>query len=168
MRKPKGFWPQKRTQDVLEQYVRGKLTLAQADEALGGTASERFSVANVIEYYARPIRKRLGIARPKDIDVRPFATIAAAKATEQAKVEEDVRVTIGEGGRLVIPVSYREVLGVREGSEVVISLSDGELRIRTLDEALRRARMLVRRYVPEGRSLADELIAERRREARRE
>jgi AbrB family looped-hinge helix DNA binding protein len=168
MRKPKGFWTDKRTQDVLEQYVRGILTLAQADEALGGTASERFSAANVIEYYARPIRKRLDIPRPKEIDVRPFATIAAAQAKHQAKIEQDVRATIGEGGRLVIPVPYRDALGVREGTEVVMSLTDGELRIRTLNETLRRARMLVRRYIPEGRSLADELIAERRREARSE
>ncbi len=164
MRKPSGFWSKKTTQDILERYVSGELTLAQADKALGGTASDKFPAANVIEYYARPIRKRLGLARPKDIDVRPFAPIAGARSTEQAEIQEDVRVTIGEGGRLVIPVSYRDALGVREGSEVVMSLSDGELRIRTLDEALRRAQMLVRRYVPEERSLADELIAERRRE----
>lgn len=35
-------------------------------------------------------------------------------------------------------------------------------------EAIRRAQERVRRYVPEGVSLSDELIAERRAEARRE
>ncbi len=35
-------------------------------------------------------------------------------------------------------------------------------------KGIRRAQELVRRYVPEGVSLSDELIAERRAEARRE
>ena len=34
-------------------------------------------------------------------------------------------------------------------------------------EAIRRAQAIVRKYVPPGRSLSDELIAERRREAQR-
>ena len=37
-----------------------------------------------------------------------------------------------------------------------------------LKKAIRRAQERIRRYVPEGVSLADELIAERRAEARRE
>lgn len=37
-----------------------------------------------------------------------------------------------------------------------------------LKKGIRRAQERVRRYVPEGVSLADELIAERRAEARRE
>ena len=35
-------------------------------------------------------------------------------------------------------------------------------------KAIKRAQEIVARYVPEGRSLADELIAERRAEAARE
>ncbi len=41
-------------------------------------------------------------------------------------------------------------------------------RIRTFRQALRRAQDLVNRYVPKGRSLAAELIAERRGEAKRD
>ena len=37
-----------------------------------------------------------------------------------------------------------------------------------IKKAIRRAQERVRRYVPEGVSLSDELIAERRAEARRE
>jgi vacuolar-type H+-ATPase subunit H len=37
-----------------------------------------------------------------------------------------------------------------------------------IKKAIRRAQERVRRYVPEGVNLADELIAERRAEARRE
>jgi AbrB family looped-hinge helix DNA binding protein len=75
---------------------------------------------------------------------------------------------LGEGGRLVIPAEYRKALGVEAGDELVLVLEEGSLRVTTPREAIRRAQALVRSYVPEGRSLSDELIAERRRESRLE
>ena len=51
---------------------------------------------------------------------------------------------------------------------MVIELTNGELRLRSFDAALKRVQEIVRRYVPEGVSLADELIRERREEAARE
>jgi AbrB family looped-hinge helix DNA binding protein len=78
------------------------------------------------------------------------------------------RVTIGRGGRLVIPADLRKSLGVRAGDQVVVDLKDGELRVRSLDAVVERAQALVRRYVPGEVSLADELIADRRAEAARE
>lgn len=44
-------------------------------------------------------------------------------------------------------------------------LADGEAWLTTRREQLRRAQALVRRYVPEGVSLVDELIAKRQAEA---
>ena len=79
-----------------------------------------------------------------------------------------VRARLSEGGRIVIPAEFREALGLAVGDEVRLRLDDGEIRIFTLDHAIRRAQELVRRYVPEGVSLVDELIAERRAEAARE
>ncbi|MEC4818631.1 MAG: AbrB/MazE/SpoVT family DNA-binding domain-containing protein [Scytonema sp. PMC 1069.18] len=72
---------------------------------------------------------------------------------------------ITDGGRIVIPAEYRRALGLNVGDDVVLSLEDGELRILSRQEALRRARAIVKRYVPEGTSLSDELIAERHAEA---
>jgi AbrB family looped-hinge helix DNA binding protein len=77
-------------------------------------------------------------------------------------------VKIAPGGRVVIPAEFRKALGVEVGDSVVIELKDGELRLRSLDAAIRRAQEIVRKYVPEGVSLADELIRERREEAARE
>jgi len=74
---------------------------------------------------------------------------------------------LGEGGRLVIPAEYRKALGVSVGDELVLVLEEGSVRVSTPHEAIRRAQALVRSYVPEGRSLSDELIAERRKESRR-
>ncbi len=77
-------------------------------------------------------------------------------------------VRLGSNGRLVIPAEYRKALGVGEGDELVVRFEDGELRLSTRKTALRRAQERVRRYVPEGVSLADELIQERREEAAKE
>ena len=79
-----------------------------------------------------------------------------------------VRTRVTEGGRIVLPARLRKALGLEVGDEVLLSLQDGEVRIQTLDQAIRRAQELYRRHIPEDRSLADELIAERRRESERE
>lgn len=79
-----------------------------------------------------------------------------------------VRTRLSANGRIVIPVSHRKALGLKPGDEVVITLGDGELRLSTARHALRRLQTLVRKHVPKGVSLADELIRERRAEAARE
>jgi AbrB family looped-hinge helix DNA binding protein len=78
------------------------------------------------------------------------------------------RVTVGPGGRIVIPAEFRRTLGVRTGDQVVVDLKDGDLRVRSLDAVVERAQALVRQYVPDDVSLADELIEDRRAEAARE
>ena len=77
-------------------------------------------------------------------------------------------VRIAPGGRVVIPAEFRRALGVEVGDDMVIELTNGELRLRSFDAALKRVQEIVRRYVPEGVSLADELVRERREEAARE
>ena len=81
---------------------------------------------------------------------------------------DTVKTTIGQGGRVVLPAKFRKSLGVNPGDEVIVALGEGELRIFTRLEAIKRAQGLLRQYIPEGRSLVDELIQERRAEAARE
>jgi AbrB family looped-hinge helix DNA binding protein len=83
-------------------------------------------------------------------------------------METETRMRVNQNGRVVIPASYRKALGINVGDEVVLRIEDDELRITTLKRRLERARQRIRRYVKPGRSLADELIAERRQAARRE
>ena len=75
---------------------------------------------------------------------------------------------MGQSGRVVIPGEYRRRLGLRSGDEIIMHLDDEGLHLYTPAQAVARAQALVRRYVPEGRSLSDELISERREEAARE
>ncbi len=49
---------------------------------------------------------------------------------------------IADGGRIVIPADYRKALGLRTGDAVMIRLEEGEIRIRSIDEGIRRAQAL--------------------------
>jgi AbrB family looped-hinge helix DNA binding protein len=75
---------------------------------------------------------------------------------------------INENGRLVIPASFRKLLGIHAGDELLVQIEDDELRITTLKRNIARAQRLVRKHVKPGASLVDELIAERRESARKE
>ena len=79
-----------------------------------------------------------------------------------------IKTKIGKGGRIVVPAKYRKALDLKPGDDVILVLEDGEVRITTLPRVIQRAQEIVRRYIPEGRSLVDELIRERRDEAARE
>ena len=74
----------------------------------------------------------------------------------KAKIEED--------GRIVIPDEYRLALNLHVGDDVIVSLKAGERHLLTREQALKRARELVRPYMAPGQLLSEELIAERRRE----
>jgi AbrB family looped-hinge helix DNA binding protein len=79
-----------------------------------------------------------------------------------------VMTKIGEGGRVVIPAEYRKALEMEVGDMVILLLEEGAIRLLTPHESIRRAQAAIRSYIPEGSNLADELIAERRRESRDE
>jgi len=91
--------------------------------------------------------------------------IMVTPMTRAAAKPHTVRLRLNENGRIVIPASIREAVGLKRGQEVILWAEKGEVRIATAAKRARRAQELVRQYVPEGVSLADELIAERRREA---
>lgn len=78
--------------------------------------------------------------------------------------DSEARTTLDANGRVVVPAPFRRALGLEEGDEVILRLGEGEIRITTPRQALRRAQELVRRRVPRTRSLAAELVRERREE----
>jgi antitoxin PrlF len=75
---------------------------------------------------------------------------------------------MSEGGRVVVPAEIRKALGIKDGDTVLWELVEGEARLTTKRERLRRAQALVQQYVPEAVCLVDELVTERRAEAERE
>jgi len=83
-------------------------------------------------------------------------------------IDTEARLRVNENGRVVIPAAFRRALGINAGDEIVLRMEDDELRITTLKRRLERAQRLVRKHVKPGTSLVDELIAERREEAKNE
>lgn len=64
----------------------------------------------------------------------------------------------------MISAPYRAALGIVEGDAVFLRLAGWELRIVSDETEVREVREMIARYAPEGASLLDELIRERRRE----
>jgi AbrB family looped-hinge helix DNA binding protein len=77
------------------------------------------------------------------------------------------KVSVGPQGRLVIPSEIRQKLGIGPGDILVAVVEGDRLVLEKREAVLQRLR---RRFahIPQGVSLADELIAERRIESRRE
>ena len=69
---------------------------------------------------------------------------------------------------MVLPAELRRELGLAKGDKVVIETDGDTIVLSTPERSRRQARELFRRYVPEGRRLVDELIADRRAEAARD
>lgn len=77
----------------------------------------------------------------------------------------EITARLGPSGRIVIPAEYRRSLGIEVGDEIVLRLEEGEIRLISRPQAIRRAQRTIRRYVGSGRLLSEELIAGRRSEA---
>jgi antitoxin PrlF len=75
---------------------------------------------------------------------------------------------VNESGRVVIPASYRKMLGLNGGGRVIFIVRGDEVRITTRRQMIEQARRRIRKYVKPGTSLSEELIAERREAAKRE
>jgi AbrB family looped-hinge helix DNA binding protein len=77
-------------------------------------------------------------------------------------------IKMGSGGRLVIPADVRQKLGLEEGVVVSLRVENSSLRVQTLAQSMAEIQALVAQYVPDGVSLADQLIADRRAEVEAE
>jgi len=80
------------------------------------------------------------------------------------------RLKIDSAGRIVIPADMRAAMMVKPGDAVTAEVVDGEFRLVSPEVALKHVRAFARKWKAEhpGESVVDELIADRREEARRE
>ena len=81
---------------------------------------------------------------------------------------EHYRVQIAANGRMVLPAGLRQQLHVEGGGLLIIREDEGRLVLESVNDAVRRAQALVRRYAPRAQGVTDELLAERRADATRE
>jgi bifunctional DNA-binding transcriptional regulator/antitoxin component of YhaV-PrlF toxin-antitoxin module len=75
-----------------------------------------------------------------------------------------IRGKVSGEGRVVLPVELRKEFGIEDGKDVIFSRTEYGIQITTLDQAIRQAQQMVRRHVPQGVSLVDELHQVRRQD----
>ena len=78
------------------------------------------------------------------------------------------KTKLAPNGRIVIPAAIREQMGFAPGDTLLMDVEDGVLRVESFDARLKRVQDEIAQYARPGILASDELIAERRAEARRE
>jgi AbrB family looped-hinge helix DNA binding protein len=96
------------------------------------------------------------------------ANTGFAESPQNELAPSQAKLRLGPDGRIVIPAAFRETLGLGEGDALFARIENGEIHLLTSTAVMRRVNEMVRKFVPEGVSLVDELIEERRREAKQD
>ena len=134
--------------------------------------SDKMRVLSKAGYERADIARFLGTRYQfvRNVLTNDEARLSKETAAKQSPNENQppMKVRLGPDGRVVIPAGFREALGLSEGDTLIASLVDGELHLLTIEAAVRKAQAIVRQFVPEGVSLVDELLQDRRREVERE
>ncbi len=78
----------------------------------------------------------------------------------------EFKTKLGQNGRLLIPAECRQAMNLAVNDEIIILVEDGEATFFTLDHAVRRAQTIMKKYLKEGEKLSEQLIADRRKEAK--
>ncbi len=146
-----------------EQVVVGLTTKSDKIRALFRAGYSRSEIARSLGIRYQHVRGVL--VRSGYMETQLSRPLPDEAATAADSAPEQVRATIGPAGRVVIPAAFRASLGVEEGDAVIMRLEGEDLHIVSDATETRRIREMIARYVPEGVSLVDELIKERRREA---
>jgi bifunctional DNA-binding transcriptional regulator/antitoxin component of YhaV-PrlF toxin-antitoxin module len=81
-----------------------------------------------------------------------------------AQIEQHLQMAVAQDGTVIIPPELYEAMGWQIGEKLIVQVKDGEMKIFSQTQAIQRAQAWVKSFVPNGRSLSDELIAERRAE----
>jgi bifunctional DNA-binding transcriptional regulator/antitoxin component of YhaV-PrlF toxin-antitoxin module len=83
-------------------------------------------------------------------------------------MNEVVHVKLGEGRRVAIPASFCRRIGIEPGDPLVLEASEHSMTLRPLDEVIKEVQAHFKKLAPADVVLSEELIRDRRAEARRE
>jgi AbrB family looped-hinge helix DNA binding protein len=144
----------------MERQVVGLETKSAKIRALGKSGFTRSEIARFLDIRYQHVRNVLVQEEAK--------SVPGGNETLQDTDDGSTWTRLGPGGRIVIPASMRDALGLSVGDDLQVVLDGKEIRVVPRSVVVERVQELVARYVPEGVSLVDELIKERRREAARE
>lgn len=145
---------------AMKRLCAGLTTKSDKIRALGSAGYPRADIARYLDIRYQHVRNVLVRAEEKDEKQR-------SNAMDEGPTRQ-IWTQVGPDGRVVIPAVYRSLLGIEGGGHVLLRFEDGEVRMVGRDTAIARVQAMVAKYVPEGVSLVDELLAERRREVEQE
>jgi AbrB family looped-hinge helix DNA binding protein len=84
------------------------------------------------------------------------------------KTSPTFKAKLAPNGRIVIPAGIREEMGLKPGESLLMEVEDGVLRIESYRSRIRRIQAEFAHLAKPGVLASEELIAERREEARLE
>jgi len=147
--------------EEVRRITAGLKTTSDKIRALNRVGWPRSKIADALKIRYQHVRNVL-------VQDEARAAKAASDSVRPFQLPKPTKIRLGPDGRVVIPAAFRDALGLSEGAVLFASVEDGEIHLLTTAAAVRRAQALVREFVPEGVSLVDELIEDRRREVERE
>jgi antitoxin component of MazEF toxin-antitoxin module len=114
------------------------------------------------------IARALGIRyqHVRNVLIRDEARARAMEASDPAKIPG--KISVAADGSAVVPAAAIKALSLKQGDSLFVRVAEGEIHLLTRRAITRRVQALVREFVPEGVSLVDELIEDRRREVEAE
>lgn len=77
-------------------------------------------------------------------------------------------VQVAENGRMNLPADVRRALGLNGAGRIILTQDENGVLLTTADHALKRVRALAAPFKQDGRSVVDELLADRREDALRD
>lgn len=143
-------------------------TTAAKIRALAADGMERAEIARTLGIRYQHVRNVLERDKAQEARSASGMSEPAQPPLVDAENAPSMKVRLGPDGRVVIPAAIREALGLKDGDVLFARLEGGEIKLLTPTAAMLRAQAIVRQFVPQGVSLVDELIEDRRREAERE
>ncbi len=147
-------------QTRMRKITEGLATKSEKMRALAKAGYKRGAIANFLGTRYQFVRNVL--VQDEAREAKKAAAMSGGTQLAPTKLR------LGPDGRVLIPAAFREALGLSDGDTLIASIDDGELNLLTRQAAISRAQAIVRQFVPEGVSLVDELIEDRRREVERE
>jgi AbrB family looped-hinge helix DNA binding protein len=146
----------------MEALTRDLPTKAAKIRKLAAAGVTRADIARFLEIRYQHVRNVL--VTPEPLSSRS----GAPPKSGSGEMRSSMKLKLGADGEIVIPAAFRDRLGLKPGQTLFAVLENGEIHILPVSAAIRRAQAVVRRFVPEGVSLVDELLEDRRREVVRE
>jgi bifunctional DNA-binding transcriptional regulator/antitoxin component of YhaV-PrlF toxin-antitoxin module len=140
------------TGDVIR-AVRKEISTAAKIRALAAEGRSRADIARALGIRYQHVRNVL---------IRDEVKAKAAEPSDRRTIPGKIRVS--PDGSAVVPATAISALSLKQGDPLFVRVQDGEIHLLTKAAVMRRVQSLVREFVPEGVSLVDELLEDRRRE----